>query len=265
MCSGKPPTHHPLKVMTLHEYDTVMQDRLEKAGIMLSTGRFWQFGMTKEEALRPLPMSTTALVRQLALRYIPSELISCNGAPKRTVTRTVTQGARSDPGEGNSGITPPVITIEDTIAPLIEKIIAQEEKDQKIKEKKVPLTEHHYSPCHKSEDEQTSHDGDTLVTLDSNDTSNSHHISQAQSKPSASSTPARASSVELSLDTSSIKSRMKSAKGRLGQLGKRLSNLAENLKNERTKKTRSTSRISEEDQDESIVESECLQRPHLMT
>jgi hypothetical protein len=44
-----------------------MQDRPEKAGIMLSTGRFWQVGMTKEEALRPLPMSTTALVRQLAL------------------------------------------------------------------------------------------------------------------------------------------------------------------------------------------------------
>jgi chromosome segregation ATPase len=174
----------------------------------------------------------------------------------------VTQGARSDPGEGSSGIAPPVITLEDTIAPLVEKIIAREEKDQKIKENKASLAENHYSPNHKSEDEksedeQISHDGDTSVTLDSNDTSNSHNISQAQSKPSASSTPAKASSMELSLDTSSIKSRMKSAKGRLGQLGKRLSNLAENLKNERTKKTRSMSRISEEDQDESIVESKC--------
>jgi hypothetical protein len=257
MCSGKPPTHHPLKVMTLHEYDTVMQDRPKKAGIMLSTGRFWQVGMTKEEALRPLPMSTTALVRQLALRYIPNELKCCHGAPKRTVT----QGARTDPGEGNSGIAPPVITLEDTIAPLVEKIIAREEKDRQIKENKVPLTEHHYSPNHKSEDdsedEQTSHSGDTSVTLSNNDTSNSHNISQAQSKPSASSTPAKASSMELSLDTSSIKSRMKSAKGRLGQLGKRLNNLAENIRNDRTKKTRSTSRISEEDQDESILESEC--------
>jgi hypothetical protein len=71
------------------------------------------------------------------------------------VTRTVTQRARTDPGEGSSGIAPPVITLEDTIAPLVEKIIAQEEKDQKIKENKVPLTENHYSPNHKSEDENS--------------------------------------------------------------------------------------------------------------
>jgi hypothetical protein len=165
----------------------------------------------------------------------------------------VTQGARTDPGEGTSGIAPPVITLEDTIAPLVEKIIAREEKDREIKENKVPLTPNHKSED-ESEDEQTSHSGDTSVTLSNNDTSNSHNISQAQSRPSASSTPARASSMELSLDTSSIKSRMKSAKGRLTHLGKRLNTLAENI---RAKKTRSTSRISEEEQDESILESEC--------
>jgi hypothetical protein len=129
MCSGKPPKHPPLKVMTLHEYDTVMKDRPEKAGIMLSTGRFWQIGMAKEEALRPIPLSTTALVRQLAQRYIPSELKCCHGATKRTVT----QGARTDPGEGTSRIAPPVINLEDTIAPLVEQIIAGQEKIKKTR------------------------------------------------------------------------------------------------------------------------------------
>jgi hypothetical protein len=223
MAAGKVAKLAPLRSMSRKEYDEVMLDRPEKAGIMLSTGKFWQLGMNKREALKTKePIFTMKeLVRQLALKFIPEQLQTCQGTPRPYV---VTQRAHDDGEE-------------------------KEDKDDTIKlDDSVPPAE-------------VKHDDTGNAIDESMTTASASREDHRLPGPSGSSTPVKASTKAevraVSVAASSIQSSNERRDSVKSRTGKRLSERVPSTSVDRSKKARSVTSSTVEDPDDSIVDPLC--------